>query len=364
VLPELDQSLARRGTRLIARRRAGDPLEPFDCVTPPGWERLACLIPDLEEVRREALRRTVVEELCLLYVAMTRAIHRLELIVPAERSAESSLPFTPAGVLRAAFGVAAAPPDQRLWTAPGSEERWPRAKEQREDPEQGRRSAPRAPPGRIRLAGVRRERELARRRPSSLARPSRVSSAELFAPAGEAQRRGLRLHAWLEEVEWLEEFRVTDAELQAKAARLGHGSLALAEDLRRLRELLEQPALRQLLSRRETALRLGCAEGELELLRERRFAVVGESPDGRWLASGALDRAVIARPAGAPARAELIDFKSDRLGGGEHALAERAELYRPQLEAYRDALARICGLDPASVRCRLAFLDSGTILDL
>ncbi|HVS11021.1 MAG TPA: UvrD-helicase domain-containing protein [Planctomycetota bacterium] len=363
VLPELDQSLAGRGTRLIARRRTGNPLEPFDRVTPPGWERLGSLIPDLEEVRREALRRTIVEELCLLYVAMTRAVHRLELIVPPERSAEASFSFTPGGLLRAAFGVRAAAPDRRPWAAEGSEDRWPEPKPGGGAGGQDGRPE-RRPPPRIRLAAAPRERELPRKRPSALARASQVSSAELFAPASEAQLRGLRLHAWLEEVGWLGHFDASDAELEAKALRLGHGGAGLAQDLRRFRELLEGPALRELLSRGETAARLGCDEGELELLRERRFAVLGESPEGRWLASGALDRAVIARPGGAAASAELVDFKSDRIGGGEHALAERAELYRPQLEAYREALARIADLDPASIRCRLAFLDSAAVVDL
>ena len=49
-------------------------------------------------------RRTVAESLCVLYVAMTRAIHCLHMILAPPKSGEKSLPKTYAGLLRATLG--------------------------------------------------------------------------------------------------------------------------------------------------------------------------------------------------------------------------------------------------------------------
>ncbi|MDP6540483.1 MAG: hypothetical protein QF410_13150, partial [Planctomycetota bacterium] len=89
--------------------------------------------------------------------------------------------------------------------------------------------------------------------------------------------------------------------------------------------------------------------GEVEVWRERAFRVaLGEGADAA-LWSGTFDRVVLHGPSGAWERAEVFDFKTDRVEGA--ALVERAERYRPQLEAYRGALT-------------LLFLHSGERFDL
>jgi len=56
----------------------------------------------------------------------------------------------------------------------------------------------------------------------------------------------------------------------------------------------------------------------------------------------------------------VVDFKTDRVRGG--ALRERAEQYRPQLEAYSDALTRV--LERPVGRRVLAFLHAGESVEL
>ena len=57
----------------------------------------------------------------------------------------------------------------------------------------------------------------------------------------------------------------------------------------------------------------------------------------------------------------MVDFKTDRVFTAEE-VQDRAEVYRPQLEAYSLALTRV--LEQPVVRRILYFLTPGTALDL
>ena len=57
----------------------------------------------------------------------------------------------------------------------------------------------------------------------------------------------------------------------------------------------------------------------------------------------------------------MVDFKTDRVFTAEE-VRDRAEVYRPQLEAYSLALTRV--LEKPVVRRILYFLTPGTALDL
>jgi ATP-dependent helicase/nuclease subunit A len=76
--------------------------------------------------------------------------------------------------------------------------------------------------------------------------------------------------------------------------------------------------------------------------------------------TGRIDRAAIAPSLEAPRRAEIIDFKTDALEPDDGAsLAARVEHYRPQIEAYRRAMAALTGLEPGSIAAVLAFTSVG-----
>jgi hypothetical protein len=88
---------------------------------------------------------------------------------------------------------------------------------------------------------------------------------------------------------------------------------------------------------------------------------------------GTFDRVVLYGSLGRFEAAELYELKSDRFVSGdepasghsiEQALAQATDRYRPQVEAYRAALARIAGLLPTGVRAQLVFLDAGRVIEL
>jgi ATP-dependent exoDNAse (exonuclease V) beta subunit len=67
-------------------------------------------LPALAAVRDETDARQVRESFCLLYVAMTRARDRLDLLVDAPKSNEMTIPATAAGLLRSALAPEATEP--------------------------------------------------------------------------------------------------------------------------------------------------------------------------------------------------------------------------------------------------------------
>lgn len=142
--------------------------------------------------------------------------------------------------------------------------------------------------------------------------------------------KGTRIHEALSRIAWLEPpFRQPDEIDPADV------DLASASDLR---DALTRPA--------ELA----------DLWRERSFEVI---LDGRWV-SGTFDR-VAFTGSGAELRAEIMDFKTNRMHAGESTDEFRKRMtdtYAPQMELYRQALQQLTGM--ASGRIIAALLLTAT----
>ncbi|QDU32441.1 ATP-dependent helicase/nuclease subunit A [Poriferisphaera corsica] len=121
------------------------------------------------------------------------------------------------------------------------------------------------------------------------------------------------------------------------------------------RAMLRREGVQRALRRRE--------DGAMDLLwRERGFAV--RVADGR-LMRGAFDRVVVHRcQVGDEVRvvgATLIDFKTDRYEG-EEGLRDKVAVYRPQVEAYRLALSRLLWLSEREIDVKLLFVGTGEVV--
>ena len=102
-LPELEGKLVGQPEQFVAGRPG--PTEPVNVVCRLANEHVRqFLSPQLQKLFEDDMRREVTESLCVLYVAMTRAIHALHMIVAPAKSNEKSLPKTFAGLLRAGAG--------------------------------------------------------------------------------------------------------------------------------------------------------------------------------------------------------------------------------------------------------------------
>ncbi|QQE10434.1 UvrD-helicase domain-containing protein [Planctomycetota bacterium] len=97
-----------------------------------------------------------------------------------------------------------------------------------------------------------------------------------------------------------------------------------------------------------------------ELWRERNFAVRIE---GGKLMRGAFDRVVVHKNCGQVVGATLIDYKTDKYEG-EVGLKEKVDVYRPQVEAYRVAICKLLRLREEQVEVKLLFVGSGEVVSI
>jgi ATP-dependent exoDNAse (exonuclease V) beta subunit len=116
---------------------------------------------------------------------------------------------------------------------------------------------------------------------------------------------------------------------------------------------IEAPGIRRLLSR-------SAFGPDARVDRELPFLV----RDGEALLEGRVDRQI--RSSGPDGtRLRVIDWKTDDVGdpSGPAAL-ERTDFYRPQIEAYRRAVALAEGVTLDRVEACLAFVRAGVVIDL
>lgn len=183
----------------------------------------------------------------------------------------------------------------------------------------------------------------ARHRTASEQEPRYLDAGQLFSPIGSAAREyGNEMHAVFEQIEWIGEGQDLEALLEGIQAGKG-----IREDVR---ECLQAPEIRALFTRPSGA--DGDQGLRFEVWREKAFESV---IDDKWV-SGVFDRVVLVRDGegGKVLRADIIDYKTSRVEGGGEIAAE-AEHYRPQMEAYREALARLTGIGGAEINCYLVF---------
>lgn len=371
VLPELYASLS------------GSPRGPAIPERDPNTGRIVQVYPFLKkdllplfpEVTRavEGVRAADLRDgLSLLYVALTRARYALHLVVPPEGGAAKH----GAGLVREALGLddAAAGEDgvllergdarwfERLGEEAGTAEQLGTGEGPPPGPDApvpASGDAPSGPAGPLLEAPTRGTgRNLARRSPSSLEGGATVDLAfHLKLDAGPALARGSLVHAWCEEIDWIEDGLPDDEALLAKARREAPGvpEADAAALLREFRGWLDHPEVRRAFSREAYA---APPDAELRVEHERPFARrVGEE-----IQEGFIDRLVLVERDGRVVGADVVDFKTDRLAEDDAAeLAERVEHYRAQLEAYRAVVMDTYGLAGDDVSGTLVFLGVGVV---
>ncbi len=361
ILPELDGHLTGRSPKLLWYKNG--PLDPVTVLSIAPQKELGALREDLAQLADSVKARTLTDELSVLYVAATRAVHHLELIVPPPAQKPSTSSTAAALVREALTGNAWAPPvgasdpgpgvprgGVELWRHPESDFDW--------QPSRPRRAAaPEGPALRsIDLApGARFERAHTASRAAHA--DSLPSAAELLArPERSARSLGTLVHELLAGLRFAEDEARSDQELAAALARSTTDGAAIQAALTLFRTALTQPAVRAALRRPELAPGETC-----EIHTERAFDIELEPDEafdsGSTLWRGSIDRLVVVRRAGQPVRAVVLDYKTDAVDAA--AVPARSEAYRPQLEAYRRVVAALYDLPPAAVEAELLFLTPG-----
>ena len=356
ILPELDLPLgggrpSQRFTLVERSRESGWIQRVFPYVKGP----LQPFFPDIAEAAGQARAAEMRDVLGVLYVALTRARHALHLLVTADGQSGPSSSTTGARLIRLALGVAEDRAEEGEVLFEDGDAAWYQEL-----------STPMAPPPRRTPATTpdihlvprpERSRFLPHRTPSSEEGGSRIDLRRVLRfDEDRARRAGLVAHAWLRRLIWIEDPIPDDLRLRETAGE--HGLAMAAQELKelmgRFREWLEAPEIRKLLSQASyppgTRVRT-----EISFARRTTESVV----------RGQIDRLVLVEEEGSLRRAEVIDFKTDRVSPEDKGELRRLiDFYRPQVEAYRDAVAFTRGLAPEEVSGRLAFLSPGVVVDL
>ena len=328
LLPALgDKGITAKGkpALLVHEQDAPDPIPPVDWIlTAPGVEIIESEPPLLAQLALDRQGKAL-EELRLLYVAMTRARRALHLITTAPAADSKTLRLD--NILQKTLAPDAVPdPAKPVWQH--GEAEWWKAN---------------APPGPAPILGSPLDFTGLPQAPAEPPLKSHLASQEhisgegrpgwLFRPEGaEARALGTRIHGLLEQIEWLAPGLVPDI----PGAAAGDGRFVAA--------FLQTPGIHRWFEK---------PAGNVELLREQAFEAL---LDGQWL-SGKIDRLHLEKDAaGKPVRARILDFKTDQ--------TPQAERHRPQMEIYRQAVATLFGIPPEQIGCTLLFVRAGTAMEL
>lgn len=310
----------------------------------------------------EHSNQRVTESLALLYVALTRSVHHLQVFVTALESGNP--PKNEAGLICSALKECYPTEATESFFAIGAP-RWFESIEAKPTPtDESPKQILTIEESPLRFRP--RSRKLSRF--VRFSSPSRLEGGERFAASSllevrpnQALQRGTLFHAWFEQVKWLE-----NAPLEEKLRQIGwqhlHDEKSIESELNIFQKLLNQPQIRSLLlkeSYRKNLLSIAQAVGfddariQLSVETEKRFGMVRESD----IMHGSIDRLVIVRDGRKAVWAEIIDYKTDYFGKDwKSSLEERVLFYSPQLQAYRQAVSELLRLPTQHVQSRLAFV--------
>ena len=357
VLPDLDDDLVgQRSTFVVGRT---DPTKPVDRVCLYRNESIQSLLPDeLKQIFEDAIHERVNESLCRLYVALTRAVHALYIIVTPSRRNERNLPKTTAGLLRAALtdgqkndpGSVAYEHGDQLWHKRETDKR------RSAEPQETTKDV--EPPIEFKLRSSEEGRTvgLDYTSPSSLEGGSQVRVSRILQlESSMALARGTLIHAWFELIEWLDDGWPEETRLREVAEQIDTAGLNVNVELQRFHELLKWPSITAPLQR--SFYKNEDSKLRPEVYNERRFVVV----DDDRLMSGSVDRLVLFFNSDQIVAADVFDFKTDVVEPDSVKLEEAVEHYRPQIEAYRRAVSAMFHIPTNQVSGRLLFVTPGIV---
>lgn len=331
---------------------------------------------ELYEAYRQTQARNMNEALCNLYVAVTRAVHSLHLLIrPSTAKSQGNHAKTYAGLLRAALSPEARLDAETVLYEEG-DPRWfdslAKKVTRGDKPSLAHhhQEADAAPLTRIPWKPATGRRHLERVAPSRPIASHPVQLRQML-PMGNAVslERGTLFHRWLEEIRWLDDGLPDAEELLRLGREMKPVHLDPEECLETFLQMLRAPAIARILSResyqagehlpfshqvREVAASKPFA---MEAFNERRFAVLEE---GR-IVTGSIDRLVLLTRDGHPIAADVIDFKTDGFPDDPRVVNDRIEHYRGQLSAYVGAVEKTYCLPRENIAARLVLLTLGQV---
>lgn len=366
VLPELDNNILGQTPNFIADRiNPGQPIHTVCKYT--GSAGQALLPPHLQKSFQSCERRRVDEAMSVLYVALTRAKNALHMII--NPTYNDRLNKSNSGLLRAALTEEAAMPMMTLFESgdPKWAEKVNEAVEPKTPTESGAKKLEIGKRIRVAKLTTDLQRNLERVNPSKLAGGELTSISEFMNYATlQSQSKGTQIHRILESIDWIDQQKLDRSRMLRDFDYLFDDQESAEMVIDELMEYLECPEIHQLMQMQtlQKPELLGfspvaCAKIKsqpvtTDLRKEFRIATTIDEK----LISGAVDRVVFFRDAKRVIAADIVEFKTEKIFDDDD-LQYRTEFYRPQLDIYRQAIAKSFQLADDFVNARLVFLNGG-----
>jgi len=357
VLPDLEESLS--DSPNVCAGSPAPAQRPDVVLTSPGSIRRELLPPELARAYEQQRRADLHEGLCCLYVAMTRAVHALCMVIAPQapkNDGTTTCHKTTAGLLRATLSRQPhLPPSTILYEYGHSD--WYEKLPQPPVPSAESQSA-RRPSGPIVLQKHPEGRLRGRQAASpSQAKVSRgMKAAHLLSlDAAVGMNRGTLWHRWCQQVTWLDQSVATREQLIAIGRPYCRDLKHLEVEVDTFLTTLQGPVIGRVFSSTEAvSSRPDLGTGlTAESTSEARFSILDA---GRWI-TGSIDRLVLYTKDGQVVGADVIDFKTDVAGQA----SPLRESYRSQIQQYAAAVARAHQLPSHSIRSQLVWLMSAAV---
>ena len=380
ILPELSQYLITMTPTCVYKRESpGKPIETV-CRYVNAYNQ--SLLPDnLRGLFDHYQEQEIQDQLCLLYVAMTRARQALHIILEPKVN-ERSFPKTVAGLVRAGLtDHSPVEPCEMLYEA--GDPRW--FEKQGDEPEKddnddagenaGQKSEEyiKSYPAMawnkpIRLADsaptVRRGLETLS--PSKVEGGKQINVMDILESKSNiaAMQRGELIHRFFKELQWLEISKPNFATLQEIAKDFLDLQVDLTQVVDDFHMMLKRDALLSLLSENDqietTSLTYDVGEDlKTQVLNERRFAIRIDNN----ILQGSIDRLVLfSNSENEIVAADIVDFKTDHIDQWNlFSVRDKIEYYRPQLNAYKQAVSKLYGIPDHRITTKLVFCRYGQV---
>ena len=362
-LPELEIDIVHSNTLLVLRGK--DPCEPPDGVLRYMNSAVQGLLPESWQRafgnHKDGIAR---ETLCLLYVAMTRAKQALYMTArPVAKQSSQKL----GSLLQSVLGdkESRKVPDSIIFESGNAEwyqQDFPPIEENEAQASDASlevqlRSQPSDAPSRGLKVAV----------PSGISRsfdPLPLANAFSYSHSL-STTYGTLVHAFFEQVEWLDDFQIDRDALRKVAMSVLSPDeshlISIDNAIDEFEEMLSLSSVRSALSRsRYRYPQFGESADKVEIDNERLVNVVVDDQ----LVSGSIDRLAILLKDGQPFAAEIIDFKTDRFDPNMTLLwlEDRVEHHRPQLEVYAQVVQRLFRIPRNRIRTYLVMLSTDDLV--
>jgi ATP-dependent exoDNAse (exonuclease V) beta subunit len=347
ILPEIHTRIVRvaKPLALVDQPSPTEPIRGVYCFVKSSHRALD---PRISEAMDRAETAEIVEALCRLYVAMTRARHALHMITPKphiKKDGTLSSTLTFASILRGellgeeqtANNLGGA--TRLFWTG---ERDWlasipPKARDEGQPVKSATKDS------RFPIVG----RQIIKRiLPSKAENAGYVSAAKILEIEDNDQANiGTAIHSLFEMIEWNAAAQNRAAIVAVLSQKYSHKGETWIED--RVDEFLP------MLAHPEISAVFERPSGELDLWRERRFSVLTADR----LIEGVFDRVSIEKLNGVAVSAVIYDFKTTEKNQEDLAFDLNAKIrqYKPQLDLYREALGAMLHIEKKRITCKLVF---------